>query len=131
MISVLSAPMATPPPQNRVSLPVDNAGLIHAHLPACWTCWAAVAIAPCLGFRFGPTRTCGACQRLTTALPLLVVEELLLWRDPVRSGLVLGGVTFLYILLVGAITFSCLPLPSPSDSLLKQSEKQLRVFTFA
>jgi riboflavin kinase len=26
------------------------------------------------------------------------VEELLLWRDPVRSGLVLGGVTALYIL---------------------------------
>lgn len=44
--------MSTPPPSNRVSLPVDNA-----------------------------------------------VEELLLWRNPVQSGAVLGGVTFLYVLL--------------------------------
>lgn len=45
--------MSTPPPPQRVSLPVDNA-----------------------------------------------VEELLLWRDPIRSGAALGGATFLYILLV-------------------------------
>lgn len=44
--------MSTPPPSNRVSLPVDNA-----------------------------------------------VEELLLWRDPIRSGVVLAAVTVLYILL--------------------------------
>jgi riboflavin kinase len=47
------ATMSTPPPQQRVSLPVDNA-----------------------------------------------VEELLLWRNPVRSGLALGTATVAYILLV-------------------------------
>lgn len=35
------------------------------------------------------------------------VEELLLWRDPIRSGIVLGGATFLYILLVRHPMPSC------------------------
>jgi hypothetical protein len=32
----------------------------------------------------------------------IAVEELLLWRDPVRSGLTLGAATVAYILLVRA-----------------------------